>query len=149
VVCRFKSRCSLCSGHHKRSNCDQLDLPEEQKAIKCVNCKGNHTAQYGGCPNIKTARKIEQFRAYDRLSYRDAVTAAAQSEQVPRNKINTDSHGIPPSETRPNAQVPPGNVTRPLNVKPYRPTLICTASIGTQTDKAPVSTQTESVPTDR
>ena len=42
-LCKQKSVCCKCSGHHKSSSCTS-DI------IKCANCKGNHTAYDKTCP---------------------------------------------------------------------------------------------------
>lgn len=85
--CRFKARCLLCAGNHQRKNCPKNGKPIN---VTCTNCGGEHLACYGGCPYMKTAKKVEHVRATKRLSYRDAVKAIKESIQVKQNPVNPD-----------------------------------------------------------
>lgn len=83
--CNFKTRCLLCGGPHQLKAC-----PEKGKTIpkKCTNCGKDHLACYGGCPYMKTAKKVEEVRAKQKLSYGDAVKVVksiAQSKQQSEN----------------------------------------------------------------
>ena len=72
--CRFRPRCLLCAGLHELPECDRKkDNARLTSEVCCPNCKGKHTANYGGCPNYKMANKVEQIRVTNKISYRDAV----------------------------------------------------------------------------
>ena len=83
--CRSKSRCVVCSGHHILGKCSSQNLSQDEKKnfpVKCVNCHGEHTASYGGCPNVKFAKKVQNVRTLSRLSYRDAVKEVQKTQAV-------------------------------------------------------------------
>ena len=82
-VCRSRAVCATCSENHITSSCPQAHLPVADKTFKCINCNDNHSASYGGCPKIKFAKKVEQLRAEQQLSYRDAVIKAQNSSIPP------------------------------------------------------------------
>ncbi|KAF2349184.1 Reverse transcriptase domain [Trinorchestia longiramus] len=67
VNCRAAPRCVVCSGAHNSRKCPS------PSTRSCCNCSGNHTANHGGCPKIRQARKVEKIRQIQKLSYRDAA----------------------------------------------------------------------------
>ena len=71
--CRFKPRCLVCAGPHLLKECNQKVVNNKITNVKCSNCKGDHAANYGGCPFFKEAKQVEQIRAQNQVSYRDAV----------------------------------------------------------------------------
>ena len=71
--CRFKPRCLVCSGPHELKECDQRNNNGRATQVKCPNCQGAHTANYGGCPSYQKAKIIEKIRVEKKLSYRDAT----------------------------------------------------------------------------
>ena len=96
-VCKSKSVCAICSGFHKTFDCSQRSLPFEQKAFKCINCLESHSANYGGCKNIKFAKEIENVRAEGRLSYRDALARVKRSQQMnDQNNQRSQTHNPNP-----------------------------------------------------
>ena len=72
--CKANTKCVICSGRHTSKECQKKK--EANFTARCCNCGGNHTASYGGCPKYKVAKRAEQIRAGQNLSYRDALTAA-------------------------------------------------------------------------
>ena len=71
--CSFKARCLLCAGNHEFKDCPLKEDQVEKKDLKCPNCKGNHAANYGGCPKMKEAKEVEKVRTLEKISYREAV----------------------------------------------------------------------------
>ncbi|KAF2360596.1 hypothetical protein FHG87_008647 [Trinorchestia longiramus] len=67
VNCRAAPRCVVCSGAHNSRECPS------PSTRSCCNCRGNHTANYGGCPKIRQAKEVEKIRQVQKLSYRDAA----------------------------------------------------------------------------
>ena len=72
--CKANTKCVICSGRHTSKDCQKKK--ESNFTARCCNCGGYHTASYGGCPKYKLAKRAEQIRAGQNLSYRDALTAA-------------------------------------------------------------------------
>ena len=103
--CTNRNNCVLCSGNHSVKDCPN----KEENSKKCCNCGGNHTASYGGCSKMKIEKKIQQVKAYQGLSYRDAVKAVKTtilSTEADRNNsdeeirsyrdaVTTHSNNIP------------------------------------------------------
>lgn len=81
--CRGKPRCVICSGYHKLSECPEKTVEEKQRKLKCINCQGDHTANYSRCPKIKMANEIEKIRAYRKILYRDAVATVKSQGNRP------------------------------------------------------------------
>ena len=77
--CRFSPRCVLCAGAHLLQECPVRSLSTSGSSTtnktKCANCKGEHTANYGGCRYMKEAQQVERVRTVQRLSYREALSA--------------------------------------------------------------------------
>lgn len=87
--CNSKSRCLFCSEEHAFKDC-----PKTRK--KCANCKGEHLANYGGCPNFQNARKIEHMAAEAGVSY------SAIIDQMKNNNLTTpvpQRNGLPVTVT--------------------------------------------------
>ena len=92
--CKSKPRCVVCSGQHIYENCPSRNLSENEKKnfpVKCANCTGEHTASYGGCPNMKFAQKVQNVRTLSRLSYRDAIKEVQKTQPVTR-KVQPVQH---------------------------------------------------------
>lgn len=71
--CTFSVRCVACGGPHQVKDCPGVT------SATCSNCGGAHTANYGGCPNMRQAKVVEKVRAHQQLSYRDAVRVVKAS----------------------------------------------------------------------
>ena len=78
--CRKDPVCVLCSNKHKSYDCPERE--KQIKTLKCKNCHGNHAAYYNGCEKIKTAKEVEKLRAYNGISYREAVLASKTQNKV-------------------------------------------------------------------
>ena len=99
--CKSKSKCMFCANNHKSESCP---LKKEQSRIsetnlKCANCNGNHTANFGGCNRIKEAKTVEKIRAHHRLSYRDALKTAKSNVPNPIPLSGTDNSFFPDKNT--------------------------------------------------
>ena len=69
----FKPRCLICAGPHELQERDwKKDNDRLTSEVCCPNCKGKHTANYGGCSSYKMAKKVEQIRVTNKVSYADA-----------------------------------------------------------------------------
>jgi len=77
--CNAKPHCVVCSGPHSSKEC----AVKNKEEMKCYNCGGCHTANYGGCPFIKHAKVIEKIRAEEKLSYREAAIKAKETNNAP------------------------------------------------------------------
>ena len=127
--CRSKPRCLLCAGGHKTAECplktnNSPAMPIPATNLKCANCSGNHTANYGGCNRMQEAREVEKVRAHHRLSYRDAIVSV-------RSQSSTSAN-VRPSPILPLSVRPPVPFIQP----PHKQSM----SIATQTDPLPSST---------
>ena len=105
--CRFKPRCLVCSGPHELRECDQRKNNGRATQVKCPNCQGAHTANYGGCPSYQKAKIIEKIRVEKKLSYRDATKL-----HTSMNNNATTSQTIMP----PNSNVATSQTQMLLNV---------------------------------
>ena len=94
VDCRFSPRCVICAGNHDTRSCVKKNNGNEDNIpVKCVNCNGSHTANYGGCPNIIKAKEVEKIRATNKVSYRDALAVANNRENaVAKQSISSDKY---------------------------------------------------------
>ena len=136
-VCRSRSVCATCSAHHKTAECPQVSLPLSEKSFKCTNCHENHSANYGGCPKIQVAKKVEKYRAELRLSYRDALKKA-QSSSMQQIYDPIRSQSVQVSDQ---TVLPPSPSNRPFSSQSTHPpssptpapyTKLCDASVQTE-----------------
>ena len=81
--CLAKPRCVVCAGKHSSRDCPNKGQGEVKR---CCNCGGAHTANYGGCPKFGQAKKVEQFRSDNKMSYRDAAAAVAANARVDNSR---------------------------------------------------------------
>ena len=65
-ACRGKKKCAKCGGEHEIKEC-KADAP------KCPNCGGDHKAAYWGCEHTKKARKVQEVKERDKVTYAEAV----------------------------------------------------------------------------
>ncbi|KAF2348762.1 Endonuclease/exonuclease/phosphatase [Trinorchestia longiramus] len=113
AFCRSAPRCVVCSGPHTSNECNKTT------GRTCCNCGGNHTANYGGCPEIKQAKEVEKTRQIQKLSYRDAVKQVLKQTATPTSQPQS----VPPTNTTLSRQQPDsGNLQIPK-----------TKTVGTQT----------------
>ena len=98
--------------------------------IKCINCKGDHTANYGGCPFFKDAKQVEKIRVINKVSYRDAVKLQKEGRNnstVPMQKqVSQQSASYNPSQSYSNHSENPVNHVKMYPTKQQ-------SSISTQT----------------
>ena len=152
--CRYKPRCLVCSGAHELRECDQRKNNGRADIVKCPNCQGAHTANYGGCPSYQKAKVIEKIRVEQKLSYRDAakfhVSSIKNNMSVTSKNsnfatINSNSHASNEKSTsfRDNVQI--SNSTNPP-VQPKITTTIATQTECSNTVNNIYSVGTQSVP---
>ena len=97
--CKSASRCLLCAGNHKYTNC----INAENK--KCANCKENHAANYNGCLYMKKEKYKAKLQAHERISYAEAAQRVKNDQEQTtgtNNGIRT-YHSI--IENRSNARI--------------------------------------------
>ncbi len=85
-ACTVEERCPRCGGPHARSEC-----PKQAEPACCVNCKGEHSSAWKGCPAFKAAA---QQLAPRRKSYAHAAsgqpTAKPQEEATLKSSEELD-----------------------------------------------------------
>lgn len=74
AACRGKERCVRCGGEHPFDQCPKTQL-------YCVNCKGAHSAAYGGCTALKQAKEIQKCKVHEKISYAQAVKVVKEKSQ--------------------------------------------------------------------
>lgn len=137
VDCRGKSRCAACAGSHETRDCPNRGSNQQQ--VRCANCKGNHTASYGGCEFIKRAKEIEKIRAETRMSYRDAVTSV-------KNNVNQKFHNPTIlTDNIPSTNQDHSTVTHPSIRPKIRPQYKQVSDASTQTFQEQKQVQTQMV----
>lgn len=117
-MCKLKPVCLKCSGEHNISDCPVKD----REGIKCANCSGNHTANFGGCPmNPKNlpSNRVQTFRTANtfvnkhvkqNISFSDSLKGKNEANSIPNsaiqenNKTSETLNSYTPS--RNSAQVP-------------------------------------------
>lgn len=101
--CKSKPRCMLCSEQHASNSCPYRDegrVPD--RVLKCANCQGNHSSNYGGCCQIKRAREVEKIRATRGVTYKDALVMSGRGEATPA--LTRKRSEIPARDTVPNTK---------------------------------------------
>jgi len=96
--CKSKSRCVACAGPHTITNCPTKNKPTPDSA-KCANCDGKHPANYGGCLHMKTAKKIENFRTRNKMSYLEAAKMVKNMEKDKEILTQTQETNAQPLQT--------------------------------------------------
>jgi hypothetical protein len=87
--CKGKSKCVRCAGEHKLVDCPHT----QNAAVKCANCGQNHAASYGGCKRMKLEKKVEQTRAHQGVTYREALTIMKnQTAEVTEEFMTADEN---------------------------------------------------------
>ena len=136
-ICRSKTVCATCAGPHKTFNCTQADLPLDQKTMKCINCNENHSANYGGCLKIKMAKEIEKKRAFEGLTYKQALLRVKETSENRPSQTNIQKNMEIPSSRVNYINKPEDTNRSDTQPNPIPPKL-------TRTSTSCVSTQTES-----
>lgn len=103
TLCRVSPKCLKCAGPHWSRECSIKEHNEEnQKKLRCINCKQNHTANSTQCP-IYIA-KIEQIERRKRPNNAPAKTAVPKYIPAPIPTTNPWSMGNPFNRTAQNQQ---------------------------------------------
>lgn len=103
VNCNLAARCLVCAGDHKTEECvkriPRVELKKktdpDRSFIKCINCGGQHTANYQGCSSrkefIQTQQRLNERNGRRRhntapnFNYEhDFPTLSQQQRAVPR-----------------------------------------------------------------
>ena len=95
MQCRYKPRCLVCGKSHEYKDCPHKGSKMENPT--CPNCGGKHAGNFGGCPAFKKAKKVEQLRSTQKLSYRDALKVINQEEKK-QPKDNNNSNNPQPQQ---------------------------------------------------
>lgn len=87
--------CPKCSQNHKYNDCNRTEL-------KCINCGGNHSAAFQGCPKHQERKSILKHAAVNRVSYADALKATRGNT----NPAHAEPLPTPPRARREEAAKP-------------------------------------------
>jgi len=87
--CKSAEKCVICAGPHNVKEC----LNRESGEKKCVNCKGTHAANSGGCAKIKKEKEVQKIRSYDHVSYSEALKRHERKEEQNLNRQEENSAG--------------------------------------------------------
>lgn len=114
TYCYRKPRCVKCLEQHHTKNCPMQRTADS--VPRCVNCKGEHTANYTKCPTL-----LEYLERRD--GNRQPTNQQEQLNQNPRNaRLNT--HNRPPTQygnMKYSDAVRGNQNTQPTNQRPQRP----------------------------
>ena len=113
--CKSRPKCLLCAGGHEFQRCPLKTTEHSVTDLKCSNCSGKHAANFGGCPKFKIAKKVEEVRTKNKISYKEAVMKVKTSEASP----NPNSREIPsrklPSRMEPSSCCEAGTQTEKIS----------------------------------
>ena len=88
INCPNQQRCLRCGDNHAVRDCK---TPKQQ--VQCINCRGEHPAQYKGCPVYKTAQ-VEAQKAQPKVqNYAQAV------KHLQRTVQNNYAQAVKPQPT--------------------------------------------------
>ncbi len=97
--CRLPHICVICGSSHDTKNCP-LDKTSKESATKrfCINCKGNHTANYRGCPvYAHFYDKLYPKQRSEQIQMKNTSPAIAQTtnfkDAEKSNKLNVSKVG--------------------------------------------------------
>lgn len=117
-ICKLSPVCVKCSGSHRPSECKI----ENRSQIKCANCQGNHTANFGGCPknpknlnknsNNKpnTIRNSSQYLTTNQVKENLSFAAATAGNPPPPPANSNSDKNSPSTSTAPKIPVNPPKV---------------------------------------
>lgn len=77
--CKGKDICVICTGSHNYKDCPSKG---DNTKRKCINCGGDHTANFSGCQKMIQEKEVQRMRINKNISYRDAVKLAKRQEQT-------------------------------------------------------------------
>lgn len=121
--CKSKMRCVRCGEQHEFENCTKKEQPT------CINCGGEHSAAFNGCPEAKKAKQVQQIKIINKVTYAQAAKLLNQerdkkpqendktTEQLPDNNGGNDPRDIrpviPPKSSSQSESAPIRNGPRP------------------------------------
>ena len=86
INCPNQQRCLRCGDNHAVRDCK---IPKQQ--VKCINCRGEHPAQYKDCPVYKTAQ-VEAQKAQPKVqSYAQVVKPQPTTTVVKPQPTTTET----------------------------------------------------------
>lgn len=122
--CRSAQRCARCGDNHS-----SIDCPTTKDNFKCPNCKGNHSAAYGGCQVFKEAKEVNVVAATKRISFPAARKIVTENKSYASVVDGSSVSNTPPISTQPHvpsstpiAATRPTHPPRPSIPPPPRPT---------------------------
>src|SRR3989442_425229 len=75
--CHGKLTCPRCAQNHGFGDCplskEGREDSRNKAESKCVNCKGNHSAAFKGCPIYLKNKEIVEIKVKNKLTFADAV----------------------------------------------------------------------------
>lgn len=106
--CHKTAQCVKCAGKHTTKDCPRK---EKDNNVKCVNCEGNHPANYRGC----TVHKQLQQRLYPTLRNKAAVKPKKDTANQQPQSTST-SYQIPVNYNAAYPSLPTQNRMGPTNI---------------------------------
>lgn len=111
--CTLNPICLKCAGEHLTNTCTVT----ERDKIKCINCQGNHTANYGGCPrnpkNFKTKKPVKTIREFsseakvkEGVTFSNALQSNSATVTVPTPKATEPAKIAVPDTANPTPITP-------------------------------------------
>jgi len=81
-ACHRKAVCPNCAQNHEYADCPLVTLKEREgnqsellrASMKCINCKGNHSAAFKGCPVYKKYKQVVEIQTVEKISYAEAFS---------------------------------------------------------------------------
>jgi len=81
AYCSLRTVCVACGDFHTSANCTANK--EDTKKKKCVNCQGNHTANYRGCPVFKEMKdRMRKVTATRHQNTQNSYTYSCMTPEV-------------------------------------------------------------------
>ena len=72
--------CPSCAKKHNYLNCPVKNNQRNQESARCHNCGGPHPASYKGCSKYQHAKKVEEIKIKQGISYAEAVKSNINKE---------------------------------------------------------------------
>jgi hypothetical protein len=95
--CNRPYRCVICSEFHPSTECPLKvdDNPVNQTALKCVNCKGNHTSSFLACEKKLELSRLQQERKEAAQLKRQTINQNTRQLRQPPYKFTTGNTSKP------------------------------------------------------
>ncbi|GIY28270.1 RNA-directed DNA polymerase from mobile element jockey [Caerostris darwini] len=117
-VCHLPTRCVRCAGTHKAEHCTR---PSDQ-APTCVNCGGDHAANWRGCPRCPGSKnKNRKLKVQKKKPHLPAPPPRPVSHEFSFANITAGQQRHAPVDTPPQPQRPPRMPVPPATYSPTVP----------------------------